>query len=48
MAAALAAGTALGSVAGSTVAVQAPPGYLEAAFCIGMLFLGRKTLQTAR
>ncbi|KAI3424813.1 hypothetical protein D9Q98_008199 [Chlorella vulgaris] len=47
MAAALAAGTALGSVAGSTVAVQAPPGYLEAAFCIGMLFLGRKTLQTA-
>ncbi|KAL4855886.1 putative membrane transporter protein [Chlorella vulgaris] len=47
MAAALAAGTALGSVAGSSVALQAPPGYLEAAFCIGMLFLGRKTLQTA-
>ena len=48
MAAGLAAGTAVGSIAGSNLAVQAPPGYLEAAFCIGMLFLGRKTLQTAR
>lgn len=48
MAASLAAGTAVGSVAGSNVAVAAPPGALEAAFCIGMLFLGRKTLATAR
>lgn len=48
MAAALATGTALGSVGGSNLAVQAPPGYLEAAFCLGMLFLGRKTLQTAK
>ncbi|PRW45493.1 4-toluene sulfonate uptake permease [Chlorella sorokiniana] len=48
MAASLAAGTAVGSLAGSNVAVAAPPGALEAAFCIGMLFLGRKTLATAR
>ena len=48
MAAALAAGTAVGSGAGSNLAVAAPPGVLEAAFCVGMLFLGRKTLQTAR
>lgn len=48
MAATLAVGTAIGSVAGSSVAVQAPPGYLELAFCLGMAFLGRKTLATAR
>lgn len=48
MAGALALGTAVGSTAGSGLAVQAPPGYLEAAFCLGMLFLGRKTLQSAR
>lgn len=48
MAAGLAAGTALGSVAGSNLAVAAPPGVLEAAFCVGMLFLGRKTLATAK
>lgn len=48
MAASLAAGTAVGSLAGSNVAVAAPPGALEAAFCVGMLFLGRKTLATAR
>lgn len=48
MAAGLAVGTAIGSVAGSNVAVHAPAGWLEAAFCVGMLFLGRKTLATAR
>ena len=48
MAAALAAGTAMGSAAGSNAAVAAPPGALEAAFTLGMLFLGRKTLATAR
>ena len=48
MAAALAAGTAAGGMAGSNLAVQAPPGVLEAAFTLGMLFLGRKTLLTAR
>lgn len=48
MAAALAAGTAVGGAGGSNLAVQAPPGVLEAAFCLGMLFLGRKTLATAR
>lgn len=48
MAATLAVGTAIGSVAGSGAAVQAPPGYLEVAFCLGMAFLGRKTLATAK
>lgn len=48
MAAALAAGTAVGGIGGSNLAVQAPPGVLEAAFCVGMLFLGRKTLATAK
>jgi uncharacterized membrane protein YfcA len=48
MAAALAAGTAIGSTGGANLAVQAPAGVLEAAFCVGMLFLGRKTLATAR
>lgn len=48
MASTLAVGTAIGSVAGSSAAVQAPPGYLELAFCLGMAFLGRKTLATAK
>ena len=48
MAVGLAAGTALGSAAGSGLAVHAPPGWLEAAFCVGMLFLGRKTLASVR
>lgn len=48
MAGALALGTALGSAGGSNLAVHAPQGWLEAAFCAGMLFLGRKTLQSAR
>lgn len=47
MAAGLAAGTALGSVLGSSLAIQAPPGVLEGLFSVGMLFLGRKTLQSA-
>jgi hypothetical protein len=38
----------VGGAGGSSLAVQAPPGVLEAAFCLGMLFLGRKTLATAR
>ncbi|GAB4821436.1 hypothetical protein N2152v2_008482 [Parachlorella kessleri] len=48
MAGGLALGTALGGTVGSKAAVQAPPGVLEAAFTLGMLFLGRKTLQSAR
>ena len=48
MAGLLALGTAVGSAAGSNLAVQAPPGYLEAAFVVGMLFLGRKMLASAR
>ena len=48
MAAGLALGTALGGTVGSSVAIQAPSGVLEACFGVGMLFLGRKTLQTAK
>ncbi|KAL4437313.1 hypothetical protein ABPG75_004452 [Micractinium tetrahymenae] len=48
MAATLAVGTAIGSVAGSSAAVHAPPGWLELAFCLCMAFLGRKTLATAK
>lgn len=48
LAAGLAAGTVVGSAAGSMTALNAPPGMLELAFTVGMLFLGRKTLQTAR
>jgi uncharacterized protein len=48
MAIGLAAGTALGGVGGSTLAVQAPPGALEAVFAVGIFYLGRKTLATAK
>jgi uncharacterized membrane protein YfcA len=48
MAAALAAGTLAGSYGGSNLAVSAPPGVLEAAFSLGMLLLGRRTLQSAK
>jgi len=48
MAAGLAAGTAVGGVLGSNMAVQAPLGVLEACFAVGMLFLGKRTLQSAR
>lgn len=48
MAAGLALGTAIGGAVGSSVAIQAPSGVLEACFAVGMLFLGRKTLATAR
>jgi uncharacterized membrane protein YfcA len=47
MAAALALGTSAGSYAGSNCAIQAPPGVLETAFAVGMVFLGRKTLTSA-
>ena len=47
MAAGLALGTAAGAAVGSNVAVQAPPGLLETLFCVGMLFLSRKTLASA-
>lgn len=48
MAAGLAAGTAVGSFAGSKVAVDAPAGVLEGIFSVGMLFLGWRTLSGAR
>ena len=48
MAAGLAVGTAVGGGLGSSVAVETPSGVLEAIFAIGMVFLGRKTLQTAK
>ncbi len=48
MAAALAIGTLAGSYAGSNLAIKAPDGVLEAAFSLGMLFLGRKTLKAAQ
>lgn len=48
MALVLSAGTALGSAAGSAMAVNAPNGVLEVIFAVGMLFLGRKTLQSAK
>jgi uncharacterized membrane protein YfcA len=48
MAIALAMGTLAGSYAGSNLAVKAPDGVLEAAFSLGMLFLGRKTLKAAQ
>ena len=47
LAAALALGTAAGGAVGSAAAVQAPPGVLEGCFTLGMLLLGRKTLQSA-
>jgi uncharacterized membrane protein YfcA len=48
MALGLAGGTAIGGAIGSAAAIQAPPGILELCFAIGMLFLGRRTLMTAR
>lgn len=48
MAAGLALGTGIGGAVGSLVAIQAPSGVLEACFAVGMFFLGRKTLLTAR
>lgn len=48
MAAGLAAGTAVGAAVGSTAAIQTPSAALEALFAVGMLFLGRKTLQSTR
>ncbi|KAF8062675.1 hypothetical protein HT031_004004 [Scenedesmus sp. PABB004] len=47
MAAGLAAGTTLGSYAGSRLALTAPPGVLEGLFAAGMLLLGRRTLAAA-
>ncbi len=48
MAVGLGAGTAIGGSLGSTMAIQAPKGVLEACFAVGMSFLGWKTLKTAR
>ncbi|KAG2440222.1 hypothetical protein HXX76_004334 [Chlamydomonas incerta] len=48
MAAGLVVGTTLGSSAGSRLALELPDGVLEWVFCIGMLYLGRKTLAGAR
>jgi uncharacterized membrane protein YfcA len=48
MAAGLAVGTGIGGALGSSIAVEAPSGVLEAFFAVGMLFLGKKTLQTAK
>jgi uncharacterized membrane protein YfcA len=47
MAAALAAGTTVGSYVGSNAAIAAPPGVLEGLFAAGMLLLGRRTLAAA-
>lgn len=44
----LAAGSLTGSALGSRVAVQAPPGALEAAFGVGMGVLGVRSLRAAR
>ena len=44
MAARLAAGTALGGWVGSKLALEAPPGVLEAGFAVAMLVLGNRTL----
>jgi len=44
MAGALAVGTAVGSSLGSNMALRAPDGVLESLFCVGMLFLGWRTL----
>jgi uncharacterized membrane protein YfcA len=48
MAAGLAVGTAVGGAVGSSAAIQAPSGALEGCFAVGMLFLGRKTLQSIK
>lgn len=44
MAAGLAAGTLVGGGVGGKLAVNMPEGVLEWVFCLGMLYLGRKTL----
>ncbi len=44
MGAGLALGTLVGSAAGSSLALNAPPMLLEGAFGVGMLYLGIKTL----
>ena len=41
-------GTSVGGAAGSNIALQAPPGTLECLFSLGMIFLGRKTLASAK
>lgn len=41
-------GTSVGGALGSNIALQAPPGALEGLFSLGMIFLGRKTLASAR
>jgi uncharacterized protein len=48
MAAGLALGTGVGGALGSSIAVETPSGVLEGIFGVGMLFLGKKTLQTAK
>lgn len=48
MAAALAAGSYIGSLSGSQLVLQAPPFLLEMCFATGMAFLGHKTLAVAR
>ncbi|KAG2454981.1 hypothetical protein HYH02_000807 [Chlamydomonas schloesseri] len=48
MAAGLVLGTTLGSSAGSRLALELPDGVLEWMFCLGMMYLGRKTLAGAR
>jgi uncharacterized membrane protein YfcA len=48
MGAALAVGTALGGAFGSSFAVDAPRGALEAVFCFGMLFLSHRTFRSLR
>ncbi|MEW5306641.1 MAG: hypothetical protein WDW36_009095 [Sanguina aurantia] len=45
MAGGLVLGTLFGGLVGSSLGAQAPPGVLEFAFSVGMLLLGRKTLQ---
>lgn len=45
MAGGLVLGTLFGGLVGSSLGAQAPPGVLEFAFSVGMLALGRKTLQ---
>lgn len=41
-------GTSVGGALGSNIALQAPQGTLECLFSLGMLFLGRKTLASAK
>lgn len=48
MALALSVGTAVGGIAGSSIAVSSPKGVLEIVFAVGMIFLGKKTLPTGR